>query len=53
VALFSIQKPSKKTPKHNFGRLTIQEPVFLCLIQNLNLKAVALGMATAIVLEDR
>jgi hypothetical protein len=33
-------------PSHNFYRPTIQEHTFLCLIQNL--KAVAMGMVTAI-----
>jgi hypothetical protein len=28
VVPFSMQKPSQKTPKNNFFRLTIQEPIF-------------------------
>jgi hypothetical protein len=48
---FSIQKPSQKH-QMNFCRLTIQEPIFLCPMQNLKavFDTVAMGMATAIAL---
>jgi inosine-uridine nucleoside N-ribohydrolase len=39
----SVQKPSPKTSKPNFCRLTIQEPIQ-------NLKAMAMGVVTAIAL---
>jgi hypothetical protein len=32
--LIPIQKPSQKHQRPNFCRLTFQEPIFLCLIQN-------------------